>query len=430
MSKKQKEEKQQVKGNVTKKPINKKIVIPIVILIIVILIGTLVVFAVSKNKTNESENIAQETKIRNINLQDNEYMHVENDASGDKVPVPNGYVGSKATGENEIDTGYVIYEGTDEVNDSNVADAQKNRNQYVWIPVPDPSKFYGTDSNGKKWGKIYSFSTRTSSDYDQVTGTKPYNWSENGGVIRITIKTGSKCSREPDVVPGSGSNRYDMDSRLKTLGLGATTTHEFLMQMEQEFNRMIASVEKYGGFYIGRYETGNLSQDVPVIRKGNTNIYNVTWYDSYKKCKTLKGSNTNIETGMAWGNQWDRTLMWLIETGNKTKEEICSDSTSWGNYYNATFEYTNTSGGTSTKNQNFSTRIPTGSSEYTKANNIYDLAGNVYEWTMEAYNTYTRVERGGYYSYSGNYGPASNRDGNNPTYSDYGIGVRSALYIK
>ena len=182
MSKKQKEEKQQVKGNVTKKPINKKIVIPIVILIIVILIGTLVVFAVSKNKTNESENIAQETKIRNINLQDNEYMHVENDASGDKVPVPNGYVGSKATGENEIDTGYVIYEGTDEVNDSNVADAQKNRNQYVWIPVPDTSKFYGTDSNGKKWGKIYSFSTRTSSDYDQVTGTKPYNWSESNGV--------------------------------------------------------------------------------------------------------------------------------------------------------------------------------------------------------------------------------------------------------
>ena len=269
MSKKQKEEKQQVKGNVTKKPINKKIVIPIVILIIVILIGTLVVFAVSKNKTNESENIAQETKIRNINLQDNEYMHVENDASGDKVPVPNGYVGSKATGENEIDTGYVIYEGTDEVNDSNVADAQKNRNQYVWIPVPDTSKFYGTDSNGKKWGKIYSFSTRTSSDYDQVTGTKPYNWSESNGVMTISSKT---SHREPDVVPGSGSSRYDMDSRLKTLGLGATTTHEFLMQMEQEFNRMIASVEKYGGFYIGRYETGDITSFTPVIRKGNNSM--------------------------------------------------------------------------------------------------------------------------------------------------------------
>ena len=221
-----------------------------------------------------------------------------------------------------------------------------------------------------------------------------------------------------------------MDSRLKTLGLGATTTHEFLMQMEQEFNRMIASVEKYGGFYIGRYETGNVSQDVPVIRKGNTDINYITWYDMYKKGKKIRGNNTNIETGMAWGNQWDRTLMWLIETGNKTKEEICSDSTSWGNYYNATFEYTNTSGGTSTKNQNSSTRIPTGSSEYTKANNIYDLAGNVYEWTMVACLTGTRVERGGSYDYNGYYNPASSRYSNDPTLSNYNIGVRSALYIK
>ena len=143
------------KEKTNKKLINKKVIIPISILIIIVLIGTLVVFAVSKNKTNVSGSIAQETKARNINLVDNEYMHVELDASNDQVPVPNGYVGSKATGENEIDSGYVIYEGTDEVNDSNVANAQKNRNQYVWVPVPDPSKFYGTDSNGKKWGKIY-----------------------------------------------------------------------------------------------------------------------------------------------------------------------------------------------------------------------------------------------------------------------------------
>ena len=138
--------------------------------------------------------------------------------------------------------------------------------------------------------------------------------------MSITNKTVSY--REPDVVPGSGSIRHDMDSRLKTLGLGASTTHEFLMQLEQEFNRMIASVEKYGGFYIGRYETGNVSQDTPVVRKGNTDINYVTWYNMYKEGKEkAKGSNTNVETGMIWGNQWDRTLMWLIESGNKTKEE-------------------------------------------------------------------------------------------------------------
>ena len=117
----------------------------------------------------------------------------------------------------------------------------------------------------------------------------------------------------------------------------------------------------------------------------------------YNKCKTLSGENNNIETSMIWGNQFDRTLMWLIESGEKTKEEVISDSTSWGNYYNATFTYINSSGSTATKNQNSNTRIPTGSTEYTKANNIYDLAGNVFDWTMEANSSYYRVVRGDNY---------------------------------
>ena len=56
--------------------------------------------------------------------------------------------------ENEIDTGYVIYEGEEEVTEANVEEARKTRNQYVWVPVPDASKIYGTDAKGKKWGKL------------------------------------------------------------------------------------------------------------------------------------------------------------------------------------------------------------------------------------------------------------------------------------
>ena len=409
----------------TRKQINRKMVCIICGILAVIVVLTSLIFAFSKK---ENSTVLQATKstVNAINLENNEHMHVEEDASGDKVPVPNGYVGSSVAGENEIDTGYVIYEGEEAVTDSNVADAQKNRNQYVWIPVPDISKFYGTDANGKKWGKNYSFSSSTSSSYDEITGTKPYNWSESNGVMTIN----SKISYiEPDVVPKSGSTGYDMDSRLKTLGLGAKTTHEFLNQLEKEFNNMLASVEKYGGFYIGRYETGNINQDTPVIQKGNTNISSQTWYNMYKRCKNIKGANTNVETGMIWGNQWDRTLMWLIETGSKTKEQIADDSTSWGNYYNATFEYVNSSGSTVTKNENSGTKIPTGNTEYTKANNIYDLAGNVYDWTMEAVSSLYRVCRGGYYNDSGYSHPADYRVYNIPT-SDYSYGCRSALYIK
>ena len=393
--------------------INKKVVIPISILLIVILIATLIVYAF----TGKQKNTVVEAEKTELNLANNEYMHVEEDASGDKVPVPNGYVGSSVEGENEIDTGYVIYEGEEEVIDSNVADAQKNRNQYVWVPVPDISKFYGIDSEGKKWGKLYYFTsgTNSSSLFDEVTGTYPNNWSESDGVMTINSKT---TYREPDVVPKSGSTGYDMDSRLKTLGLGAKTTHEFLNQLEKEFNNMLASVEKYGGFYIGRYETGNINQDTLVIQKGNTNISNQTWYNMYKRCKNIRGENTNVVTGMIWGNQWDRTLMWLIETGSKTKEQIADDSTSWGNYNNATFEYVNSSGSTATKNKNSSTRIPTGNAEYTKANNIYDLAGNVYDWTMEAVGPGLRAYRGGNFNLSGDSYPADCRYFNNPTYNN------------
>ena len=410
---KQTTQKQEKSKNKAK--INKKVVIPVSILLIVILIATVIVYAFV-GKENSTVIQATKTTANAVNLEDNEYMHVEEDASGDKVPVPNGYVGSSVAGENEIDTGYVIYEGEEEVTDSNVADAQKNRNQYVWVPVPDISKFYGTDANGKKWGKNYSFSSSTSSSYDEITGTKPYNWSESDGVMTISSKT---SYREPDIVKS-----YDYDSTLKTRGLGAKTTHEFLNQLEKEFNNMVASVEKYGGFYIGRYETGNINQDTPVIQKGNTNISSQTWYNMYKRCKNIKGANTNVETGMIWGNQWDRTLMWLIETGSKTKEQIADDSTSWGNYYNATFEYVNSSGSTATKNEGSSTRIPTGSAEYTKANNIYDLVGNVRDWTMEAGSTHYRVCRDGD-SY-----PADGRYYDDPTYSDDIYGCRSALYIK
>ena len=410
----------------TRKQINRKMVCIICGILAVIVVLTSLIFAFSKK---ENSTVLQATKstVNAINFENNEHMHVEEDASGDKVPVPNGYVGSSVAGENEIDTGYVIYEGEEEVTDSNVADAQKNRNQYVWIPVPDISKFYGTDANGKKWGKNYSFSSSTSSSYDEITGTKPYNWSESNGVMTISSKTNY---REPDVVAKYSSTGYDMDSRLKTLGIGAKTTHEFLNQLEKEFNNMVASVEKYGGFYIGRYETGNINQDTPVIQKGNTNISSQTWYNMYKRCKNIKGANTNVETGMIWGNQWDRTLMWLIETGSKTKEQIADDSTSWGNYNNATFEYVNSSGSTVTKNENSGTKIPTGNTEYTKANNIYDLAGNVYDWTMEAKSASDRVYRGGNFLSYGYNVPAYYRFGNYPTSSYSSCGCRSALYIK
>ena len=343
-------------------------------------------------------------------LVDNENMTVQTDIEGKKVPVPRGYVGSQAKGENEISKGYVIYEGEDPVTDTNVADAQKTRNQYVWVPVPDVSKMYGTDSSGKKWGKLYSFSTSsTGSNYDATTGAYPYNWSENSN----GVMSPSTRYREPDVL---SSSSYDSDRYLKQYGLDVKSKHEFLIEMQKDFNNMIESVEKYGGFYIGRYETGDLNQDVAVVQKGNSNISTQTWYTMYKKCKTLKGTNKQVETGMIWGSQWDRTLMWLIESKSKSIAEICDDSTSWGNYRN------NSEPGAGS-------RRPTGYSETWKANNIYDLAGNVWEWTLEAFSYYNWQLRGGCYDYVYASSKRFNTINYNPMDSDDKYGCRGILWM-
>ena len=79
---------------------NKKKVISIITGVVILLIVLATVLLVT-NKSNvatkkQAESVEvkeqEETKTQEIELADNKYMHVEIDASGDKVPVPNGYM--------------------------------------------------------------------------------------------------------------------------------------------------------------------------------------------------------------------------------------------------------------------------------------------------------------------------------------------------
>ena len=328
--------------------------------------------------------------------------------SADKVvvPVPKGYTASSVSTENKVSEGFVIYENTngedkkEEVNDSNKDTARATRNQFVWVPVANPSEMYGTDKDGKKWGKLYEFS---------ASGITAENWTEQDGIMSVTSAT---SYREPDVVTGNGTEYDAVNSNLQQAGLDSSATAStFKTQLEKEFNNMIASVEKYGGFYIGRYETGNLSQEKVVVIKNNTDIGNQTWYTMYKKAKGI-AVNNNVTSSIIWGSQWDATMRWMYNSGNVEKKKYTYDSIDKGNYY-------------------FST-ISTGSNDAYAVNNIYDMAGNVYEWTIEAGFTDDRVFRGGCYNYdsfgSGS-GPASNRSSSSPTRYDGLIGFRVALYM-
>ncbi|MCI9039323.1 MAG: hypothetical protein HFJ29_05585, partial [Clostridia bacterium] len=158
------------------------------------------------------------------------------------------------------------------------------------------------------------------------------------------------------------------------------------------FNSMSESVKKYHGFYIGRYETGNLeasSTNVPVVQRGNVEIYGANWYYMYAQGKRI-AKNSDVSSSMIWGCQWDRTLDWLVAR-NGGNYSLVMNSEDWGNHKDTTFEYLDADGITKTKSTNED--VPTGSTERNKKNNIYDMAGNMFECTLEANATDCRVYR-------------------------------------
>ena len=108
-------------------------------------------------------------------------------------------------------------------------------------------------------------------------------------------------------------------------------------------------------------------------------------------------STYGVTSTLIYGTQWDAIMAW-IDPEYKKEDGNCnsfvSNSTGKGNYKD---------------DDNSNNPTICGSSDNYRVKNIYDLAGNVYEWTMEANSTVDRVIRGGYYSTSGSNTPASNR---------------------
>jgi formylglycine-generating enzyme required for sulfatase activity len=204
---------------------------------------------------------------------------------------------------------------------------------------------------------------------------------------------------------------------------------------------MIKSINKYKGFYIGRYETGD---DVshssskncfinPKVVRYNSNINYITWYDSYKALQRLSGKTQKyVETGMIYDTMWDYTLKWLQETDTRSYEEISEDSGTWGNYNNNT--KTTQSGGTTPARTGAIETIEYKGETYidspTASNNIFDIAGNVLEWTRSRNDTNRRRFRGGYCNNGSSDYPARYVGSDLPSVSsNRNIGVRGQLYI-
>ena len=292
----------------------------------------------------------------------------------DTVPIPDGFYyagGSKDTGLVISDNSADKKEFSEETKTQSVPNTLQG-NQFVWVPVETPSNYFideeatlnttatGSGEENKVTTNVYSNLTVRSGDSSSYTASTPGD-------------TTSKSVREPDVL-----SSYDTNEQYLEI-LGFESTKAMADSFVAEYKAMSDSIKKYKGFYIGRYElTGSVESPT---EKAGESLTNQNWYNLYKACQNVVQDETGIvKSTMIYGVQWDAVCSWLKQSGFDTD----SNSSIWGNY-------SNSSGNADIEGAG--SKQDTGFSEYWKANNIYDLAGNCREWTQEAYSTNQRVYR-------------------------------------
>ena len=188
-----------------------------------------------------------------------------------------------------------------------------------------------------------------------------------------------------------------------------------------------ADVKKYGGFYIGRYEAGIPEGDtttsnktgIPVSKKDATVWTDITYTNAKASAESMI-SNEYVQTGLLTGKAWDTTCHWIEDSLSSINAKASlTDSRYYGNYNNSL----------APANENSGTKRTAGFNENWKVKNIYDLAGNVWEWTSEAYSS-SFITRGGGCSNDGSVDSVSYRFHSSTSYSNGPVGFRLRLYIK
>ena len=263
------------------------------------------------------------------------------------VPIPAGFAPTGIEGESTVDEGFVI--------------TDSRGNEFVWIPVPNAIK-----EDGKEITNTYTPIAEKIESTENYKGILYTGWTANS----IKIKEEEKY-REPDIL-----YEWDTDERLVNVEeLGGIKAQVWKEQMQKDYNEMVKSVEKNGGFFIARYEMSYDAEGRVQHKKGEkSDISNKEanqWYEFYKKQKEFANDEaygTDLKSSMIWGSQYDAMLNWMYSCGiDLTYKKERNDK-----------------------------RI-TGINENDKFKNVYDLMGNSYEWTLTASDKFYRSARGGRY---------------------------------
>ena len=310
-----------------------------------------------------------------------------------------------------LPSGFTKVAGTSLKNGYTIQDS--NGNQYVWVEVPMTEEVYPTAG--------LSIEKFTEDEYSAIeTDLHTYTNDYRNG-------TSYKDEYYSDAATGLTSEQY---TELK--------------------QKMLKSVYQNGGFYVGKYETGieetpktfgdelTKPTEIPVIKQ-NAYPYN------YVTCSQAQTLANNMESGkytssLMFGVQWDLVLKYLEKKGT-AQADLNENSTKWGNYSNNLWNITNvdskyytsskwTSGAYGTKTSNSIILLSTGASETFCKQGIYDLAGNVWEWTLEKTSDSSGpcVPRGGSCGDAGSYVPAVDRGGDSTTNYHGTLGFRVSLF--
>lgn len=196
----------------------------------------------------------------------------------------------------------------------------------------------------------------------------------------------------------------------------AATLEEYNLRDINAYNEEFDdSIRNYKGFYIARYEAGKETKNnksKAVSKAGVLPWTQIVWEEAKKASQEMYDENNCFQTDLVNSYAWDTICNWLRQTGTNI-----DDSVEYGNYQNSP--------------NGLRKVVESASNDRWQTNNIYDMAGNVWEYTTEESGEHEKyhVGRGGGHWNDGDKYPISSRaetsDGSN-----LDVGFRVVLYLK